>query len=253
MRRSLVFVLVFSLVTAPIVLAHARRPSVPEWVRHLRPVLPSVGAVTSVAPVTDGAPATPAAQRTVSLLDRIVREARATRYNHTTIVDERRGRYELDCSGLVAWVLARSSPRSLAAIHSSRPVAAEIAATIARAPIEQPRNGWQRVRRLADARPGDVFAWRNPSWLRGSTGHTGFIVGPIEPVRGYANMFRVRITDSNVTGYDSDTRPLGTSGLGTGTSTVTIDLDTGAINGIVVGHLGTSWVLPLTVEVGRLH
>lgn len=245
--------LVFSLATTALTVAHARRRVVPEWVHHLQPLLPSTLAATPMPSAAEFTPATPAAQRTVSLLERTVREARSTRYNHTTIVDERRGRYELDCSGLVAWVLARTSPQSLSAIHSSRPVAAEITATIARAPEARPRNGWQRVRRLADARPGDVFAWRNPSWLRGSTGHTGFIVGPIESVRGYPTMFRVRITDSNSTGYESDTRPIGTGGLGTGTATVTIDPNTGAINGIVVGHLGASWVLPLTVEVGRLH
>jgi len=254
-RRSIAAVLTVALVTLSVSVTQARRPTVAEWVRHLRPVLPSAAAIVEgpSAPASDPAPATPAAQRTLTLLDRIVRQTRSTRYNHRTIVDERAGRYELDCSGLVAWVLARSNPRALAAIRSSRPVAAEITATIARSPEDRAREGWQRVRRLADARAGDVFAWRNPRWLHGLTGHTGFIVGPVEPVRGYPTMFRVRITDSNTSGYASDTRPLGTGGLGTGTATVTIDPSTGAINGIVVGHLGASWVLPLNVEIGRLH
>jgi hypothetical protein len=237
--------------TAPTA-ATAQRSPVPEWVRHLRPVFASEASASASA-VTRAEPATSAAARVMGLLERVLREARVTRYNHRTIVDERAGRYEMDCSGLVAWVLARVDREALDAIRSSRPVAAEIAATIARAPTTSPRRAWQRVERLVDARPGDVYAWRNPRWLGGLTGHTGFIAGPIEPVPGYPTLYRVRVIDSNVEGYDQDTRAPGTGGVGAGTITVSTHPTSGAIDGIVIGHLGASWVLPLDIVIGRVH
>lgn len=223
----------------------------PEWVHHLRPIV-THGSLRSSRAVTDTAPANLAAQRTHALLQRTVSVARSTRYNHSTVVDERRGRYEFDCSGLVAWTLARTAPIALAAIRSNRPVAAEIASTIAHAPDNGARRGWQRVTRIQDVRPGDVFAWRNPRWLRGSTGHTGFVAGPIEAVDGNPTLFRARITDANSSGYDNDTRPAGTSGIGTGSMLFSVDPTTGRIDGIVVGHLGVAWVLPLDIVVGRV-
>lgn len=230
-------------------LASAQRA--PAWTRHLRP-LPTQSALRSTRPVAAGAPANAAAQRTHALLQRTVASARSTRYNHRTIVDARAGRYEFDCSGLVAWVLAQTAPDALAAIRSARPVAAEIARTIAHAPEDRAQRGWQRVARVSDVRPGDVFAWRNPRWLRGSTGHTGFVAGPIEAIEGDPTVFRVRITDANASGYESDTRAVGTGGIGTGAMLFSVDPSTGAINGIVVGYRGSNWVLPLEIVIGRV-
>lgn len=223
----------------------------PEWTRHLR-ALATQSALRSSGAVTERAPANPVAQRTHALLQRTVSIARSTRYNHRTVVDARAGRYEFDCSGLVAWVLAQTAPDALAAIHSARPVAAEIARTIAHAPEDRARQGWQRVARVTDVRPGDVFAWRNPRWLRGATGHTGFVAGPIEPIEGDPTLFRVRITDANAMGYENDTRAVGTGGLGTGAMLFSVDPRTGAINGIVAGYQGVNWVLPLEIVVGRV-
>ncbi len=106
--------------------------------------------------------------------------------------------------------------------------------------------------RLSDARAGDIFAWRNPPWLTGATGHTGFILGPIQPVQNHPGLYHVRIFDANGSGYADDTRPEGTSGVGIGTSMVSMDPATGAVNGIAVGWLGGWWVLPLEVVIGRV-
>lgn len=234
-----------------------RRSLVPAWVSHLREAPAEVQGGASVPPSAEDmrlqqTPANPAANATLQLLQRIVRDARSTRYNHQTVVDERIGRYEFDCSGLVAWILARTAPSALATIHSRRPVAAEITATIRHAPTDRARGGWQQIARLSEARAGDVFAWRNPSWLPGATGHTGFIVGPITPVANRPNLYNVRILDANGSGYVDDTRPPGTSGVGIGTSMVSVDPLTGAVNGLVIGWMGQWRILPLDVVIGRV-
>jgi cell wall-associated NlpC family hydrolase len=244
---------------APAVFAE-RRSVIPEWVRHLQraPAASQFAAQSTNLPNSSDrarepvAPANPVAAQTAALVQQITGQLRSTRYNHQTVVDERAGRYEFDCSGLVAWILRRTAPDALAAIHSRRPVAAEITATIRRAPTDHASHGWQRIERLEDARPGDVFAWQNPAWLRGATGHTGFILGPITPVIGRANLFHVRIADANGSGYADDTRPAGSSGVGIGTSVVSTNPTTGAVNGLVVGWLGDWWILPLSVEIGRV-
>ena len=246
--RALAFSLTLSIFArTPVALAQRE----PEWTRHLRP-LSAPSALLSTRAVSESAPANAAAQRTHALLQRTVSSARSTRYNHRTIVDARAGRYEFDCSGLVAWALAQTAPDALAAIRSTRPVAAEIARTIASAPEGRAQRGWQRITRVSDVRPGDVFAWRNPRWLRGSTGHTGFVAAPIEAIDGAPTLFRVRVTDANSTGYDGDTRAVGTGGIGTGAMLFSVDPTTGAINGLVIGYRGSNWVLPLEIVIGRV-
>ena len=43
-----------------------------------------------------------------------------------------------------------------------RPVARDFHDVIAAAPVDRPRDGWLRLTRMQDLRPGDVIAWRRP-------------------------------------------------------------------------------------------
>lgn len=175
---------------------------------------------TFEAPAT---PATEAGERVVAALARVERRQRRTRYQHHTSVDEARGRYLWDCSGMTNWVLGRAAPRSLRGLGASRPRAMRYARVIERAPTTRPRRGWQRVP-IAEVRPGDVFAWETPieRFRRHATGHVGFVVSA--PERVHDDLWAVRIVDSTSGPHQDDTRPWdGVGGTGRGTMTFQTD------------------------------
>lgn len=170
------------------------------------------------AAATGTAPATGPAARVLEILGSVHRRIRTTRYQHRTEVREARGLYAWDCSGMAEWILDRAAPAAREAVPGERPVARDFFRTIDRAPIERPRRGWQRLARIAEARPGDVFAWlRPPDWPRGITGHVGFVVGPPEHVAGLPGGWLLRIADSTSYPHQDDSRSAdGPGGFGIG-------------------------------------
>lgn len=93
---------------------------------------------------------------------------------------------------------------------------------IDRAPTDGVRKGWTRLASLADARPGDVFAWLRPAhWPRRpfrNTGHVGFLLAAPEPVWGMPGAWAVRIADATSVPHQEDTRSWpGEGGYGEGT------------------------------------
>jgi hypothetical protein len=152
-------------------------------------------------------------------------------YSHGMQVDERRGVYSFDCSGMASWVLRKASPRaarSLARGAAGRPLARDFLRRIASVSSDRPRDGWQRVLRVQDAAPGDVIAWLKPAVIQSAnTGHVAFIVLPPEPVPRYDNAFLVRVADSTSLLHDRDTRA-GRSGFGFGTILLVTDPETGS-------------------------
>jgi PAS domain-containing protein len=152
-------------------------------------------------------PATPAASRIVALLSWIQAEQRDTAYQHRTVVNARHGIYRWDCSGMVSWVIRRAAPRAGRAVDA-RTSARGIHRLIARAPTDRSRRGWQRVTHIADARAGDVFAWRTPPGSPSRhTGHTGFVLERPRPVEGLRDAYAVRVADSVVGPHQDDRRP----------------------------------------------
>ncbi|HEX3658661.1 MAG TPA: hypothetical protein VHV55_22910 [Pirellulales bacterium] len=158
--------------------------------------------------------------------ERIVGQARqmlaafpTSSYSHTTKIDPQRGVCEVDCSGFVATVLAAVSPEHVAVIPlrkagRKRPLAEDFYAAFAS--TEQGRIvGWQAVGQVQDARPGDVLAWWKEEHKKGeNTGHVMIIAD--SPVLERPGQWRIRILDSTATPHASDTRPKGTTGLGSG-------------------------------------
>jgi len=163
-------------------------------------------------------PATPAAERVVELLERVQREQRETAYQHRTRVNERRGVYRWDCSGMVSWVIHRAAPRAGRAMRTERTSARGIARMIERAPTARARRGWQRLTHIGQVRRGDVFAWRTPPGSPSRhTGHTGFVLERPRPVPGLRDAYAVRVADSIVGPHQDDSRAPNTDGgLGNG-------------------------------------
>lgn len=167
-------------------------------------------------------PGSPAAARVLATLGRVESTLQRTRYQHRTRVREARGEYYWDCSGMAGWVLARAAPRARRTLGRGRPVARTFARTIARAPTDRPRRGWQRIDDLADVRPGDLFAWeRPPNFPSRDSGHVGFVVH--RPVRIADDLFAVRILDSTSLPHQDDSRSGEATGTGRGTMTFVTD------------------------------
>lgn len=180
------------------------------------------------------APGTAAAARTVRQIEAIERNLRIASYRHDTRVDERAGRYEFDCSGLIAWVLSRSAPQAhratTAHTNGSRPLAADYARAFLRVQPEQRSGPWTRVARVRDARPGDVLAWIKPRIVRSNnTGHVVFVVGAPRRSTRFENAWLVPVADSSRYRHQDDNREGTTrTGLGRGTIMITEDPATGA-------------------------
>ncbi|MFO0626443.1 MAG: hypothetical protein U0325_12590 [Polyangiales bacterium] len=193
-----------------------------------------------------------ASARVLAALGAVASNHRSGRYTHDTRIDLRAGRYEWDCSAMAAYVLRRSAPQTIRDIANHRPVAVDFYRAIRRSPATVNRGAWMRVARVADARPGDVFAWQRPRWFPSrNTGHVGFVVGMPQRV---AQGVLLRIADATSVGHDDDGRDGVTrTGFGYGTLLITTDPATGG--GTAYGWVGArtpeAWMVPTEVVIGR--
>ncbi|MSQ83276.1 MAG: hypothetical protein EXR77_10360 [Myxococcales bacterium] len=187
-------------------------------------------AIVGLAAMPAQMPANAAANdRILAVLGRISETMTNSAYKPVLRVDERRGRYEFDCSAMAGWVLTRSAPRARSTVGPARPLARDFARTIAAADIVRPRKGWLRVPRMVDARPGDVLAWRRPPWFPSrNTGHVAFVMA--KPV-AFGRGLLVRIADATSIGHGRDSRAAGQTGFGIGVLWITVDAATGAGTG----------------------
>lgn len=205
------------------------------------------------APSWDRTPATEAAGRLASRLRAVLLAQRESRYVHFTQVDEARGSYLWDCSGMVGWALRREARRAYDALEDPRPVARDFARLFSRSSTRYARRGWRRVLRVADARAGDVFAWQREEGFL-VTGHVGVVAAAPVPAPGEPGTLLVRVLDATTTPHDDDTRARAgdaDGGLGEGTLALrTDDLGRGVAYGWE-GARSTAFV-PVRAFVGRL-
>jgi hypothetical protein len=203
------------------------------------------------------AASTRATARILARIDGIRDTMLSTRYRHTTFVRRKEGHYAWDCSGMANWILRRDAPRAFAAIGRKRPVAVSYWRVISRAPNHAPRRGWQQIADIRELRPGDVFAWRRPTYWpsTGNTGHVGFVMEAPEPVTddrfAAVDAFTIRVVDATSLPHQDDTRdPEGDGGFGFGTLLFVTD---------EMGHpLAYGWfgarsrgVIPTDIAFGR--
>ncbi len=181
--------------------------------------------------VTPRAAETPADILTKEL-HRILANLKHTRYTHPTTVDEEKGSYELDCSGLACYMLKRVLPEHYENVtipkRQSRATAMNFHDHFAQAPTTpEGKDGWQRIERIWDVRPGDILAWRAETPKPGSTGHV--VIIDSMPVPTPDRQICVAIVDSTSTGHGNDTRPKGQTGIGRGLMWFTTDAQGRAI------------------------
>jgi hypothetical protein len=161
---------------------------------------------------------------------RIVENARHTKYRHDIYIDEASGTYDVDCSGFLSYILGHVAPHHLDAIPLSasetRLLAHDYFNFFASLPAEI-TNGWRRIPHLSDARCGDLIAWALPQVDgKGDTGHC-FMVAE-QPVAVDATTMAVTAYDaSDILHYDDsrgpDPNPIHT-GVGSGVFHLQIDV-----------------------------
>jgi hypothetical protein len=269
--RWVPFALVCSLAACGI--AHAESPPTPRRLEPVRserqlqlgihegvpwPIVnaPIDGPLPAAPVATEPPPpaATRAAARVLDVLASVESSLRESMYQARTVVRADAGVYHWDCSGMAAWVLRRAAPVALRTLARSRPVARDFAAAIERAPVDRARKGWQRIARLDDVRPGDLFAWRRPRGLPSkSTGHVGFVVARPLPVPAIPGAWAVRIADSTRGYHQDDTRSADPDGgFGIGTLVFLTDEHGNATH---YGWSGTrsEWYVVTDVWFGRVH
>jgi hypothetical protein len=159
---------------------------------------------------------------------RILENTQQTSYQHDIYIDEATGTYDVDCSGLVSYILGIVAPYHLDLIHPSGPEKRLLAHdyfTFFSSLPTQTTDGWQQIPYLPDAQPGDLIAWALPQVGHGDTGHV-FVVAE-QPVAAAGGMMAVKAYDaSDILHYD-DSRGPGPdqfrTGVGSGTFHLQID------------------------------
>ena len=216
---------------------------------------PIDGPLPGLPAASEPEPAAPtqAGGRVLAMIDEIRETMVASKYQPSTSVRVKDGIYNWDCSGMAAWILRRTAPIAQQTLASSRPVARDFVAAIERAPVSKARGGWQRIARVADVMPGDVFAWRRPRGLPSkNTGHVGFVVGRPLPVPEIPGAWAVKIVDSTSSYHQDDTRADDADGgFGIGTLVFLTDADGRATS---YGWAGTrsEWYIVTPIVFGRV-
>ena len=166
------------------------------------------------------------AEKLLAEVHRILAGSKQTQYSHKTHVDEAKGVFELDSSGLACDALKRVLPEHYRKIpvagRMKRPHARDFHDLFVQAPpADRSPLGWRQVSRLADARPGDILAYRTTDPAAKSTGHVVFLDSVAVP--DGAGQFRVTVIDSTISRHAQDTRLKGHSGVGRGVMWFTVD------------------------------
>lgn len=152
---------------------------------------------------------------------------RETSYQHDSQVDASNGIYRLDCSEFVSLILERVAPKHYQEIPTEpgrpRPRARMYFRFFDQLKRES-RTGWRPITKLAGVTPGDIFAWeRISTGGRGDTGHVMIVAE--SPHRNQDGTFRVRVYDSSEIPHAEDSRPIGTSGVGSGSVLFRVNKD----------------------------
>jgi hypothetical protein len=176
-------------------------------------------------------PDAPVPERLVAAARQMISDFKVTRYSHRTLIDRDRGVCEVDCSGFLVALLSQTSPQHLRQIatHHKRPLAEDFYSTFSGRNGARP-TGWQPIKHVQHAEPGDVIAWLKQERQPGdNTGHVMLVEQ--KPAAESPNQFRVRVLDSTAHGHGSDSRIDGKSGIGEGTLWLDVDSD-----GLPIGY-----------------
>jgi len=211
-------------------------------------------------------------QRVAEAAALILQNTRHTHYQHNPVIDPATGTYKLDCSEFVSYVLHGVTPQNYARIPREPkqpcPRAFEYCDylesltydtthgwqrtyEIDGALVYEAAQGWRRIERLADARRGDVIAWRFARWAsEADTGHVLLVAE--KPTKVGSWLTAVRVFDSSRIPHFEDSRERSgafESGVGTGTLMFHVDR-AGVPTAVQFGPSDRFHALPIVI--GRL-
>jgi hypothetical protein len=191
-------------------------------------------------------------QNIADAAETLIGRIRETHYQHKTHVVPSDGTYDMDCSGLVDYLLKRVAPEQYAHLPIEtghpRPRAASYFEFFHSLP-DNPLGGWKSIDRLTDVQRGDIIAWALEASTQkpGDTGHVVIVAAP--PISTNAKEYRVTVYDSSGIRHDGDSRPDGTSGIGEGVITIRVD-DRGVPVGFQFNSHAHSHLEP--IAIGRI-
>jgi hypothetical protein len=154
----------------------------------------------------------------------ILADLKHTTYDHTTDIDVATGTFDVDCSGLVNYVLQQAVPAGFAELQGAtaqRPLASDYGSFMGA--LSAQATNWVEIARPAELLPGDIIAWDEPKSVDSSdTGHVMIVVAAPVQATGEVD---VHVFDSTDTGHGkTDPRTTdNTTGVGEGTVAVTVD------------------------------
>jgi len=203
-----------------------------------------------------GASPKPGPDRVVSVVEKIQGNLKATKYQHVTRVRQSLGEYFFDCSGMAEWILRRGAPAAFTRVkrpEGGRPLAVHYYRTISKMKPGQRRGPWMRVADATASRPGDVIAWVRPKWFDSkSTGHVAFVMSAPRPVMVPVRGVVVRIADASKFRHAEDSKPVGTTGFGTGELLIPVDAASQPTGyGWVGEETLPEWIVPAALVIGR--
>lgn len=160
----------------------------------------------------------PLPARLAWLAESIVNSFTQTDYQYVENIDAEAGIYDCDCNSFVGYVLEQEAPIHYGLIpkeaDQDRPRAFEYCDFFFSL-TSNSRGGWHRIYLLADARPGDILAWRFPKIELGhDTGHVMFVAEM--PTVDDSGIVSVQVYDSADQAHFDDTRGADDTGLGSG-------------------------------------
>jgi hypothetical protein len=187
----------------------------------------SLGSVFLLLGVLGADTAPSPSQRILDAARHVLSAAKESHYQHVTHVDEAAGVYDVDCSGLLCYVLKTVAPGHYAVVPGPkihrRPLALQFYEAIT-AGSEKTARYWHQVHNVQDARPGDILVWRRAEQVPGKdTGHVMIIDQP--PIEDGPGLYRVTVIDSTGGPHARDTRHDGATGVGRGTLWLETDPD----------------------------
>ncbi len=153
---------------------------------------------------------------------KVLYELKSTTYTHDIFIDERKGIYNLDCSGFADHILKSAHEKAADELESlsypKRPLAKNFVEFFSQL---QDGDGshWQKIRYLRHLKLGDIVAWLIPPGSSSKdTGHVMIVTGAfrINPLN--KNEYFVPVTDSASSGHGKQDprRRKGPNGVGSG-------------------------------------
>ena len=113
-------------------------------------------------------------------------------YAHVTHIDTAAGVYDVDCSGLVDYVLKQTAPKALyrdrkATVAQTAPLADDYYSTFENAAATPASCVAARLTHVNEAHPGDILCWKDPTHKLGEHTNTGHVMiideAPVEEAR----------------------------------------------------------------------